>query len=1185
MNNNLNTLFHKIINDAEFTENMVKNKNLRELYEYCLSYVKGYTIEEFIEFLKSIIIINNKISNKVQEMSDEEISNIAGGLNFEISKNKFLAALMSGILLTGCGYNTAANALSANVDETQISLNNENSDLNTELSKIADNLSNNAKQAIQTVSQVAENCLEGAFDFIAPKASAASLGEQQIKTKPTIYKWPIASKVKVGNKVSDSKLCGGHASVSGTFSWIPTIRDETLDTSGTKTYICQFIPDDTDKYTKVTNTLCIEVQRAEKIKPTVYQWPTASKVEVGNKVRDSKLYGGNASVSGTFSWSPMVMNETLNTPGIKAYTCQFTPNDTENYSKVTKTVSIEVKDTMKINWPTASSIEYGQQVGDSQLNYGSSNISGHFEWDKSISNYKPDAGKRQYKVIFKPDDTSNYKETSKYIDLFVYKAGVRIYSSPIASPINYGQSLKDSKISGFSLNVSGKIEWENPSLKPGTGNHTFNVIFTPYDSNYETIIIPITISVNKLTPKLSNTHFNRDYERYLILNDFKLPYGWHWKESYYTSLDRAGKFYFTAVYNEDENHYEQEERVLIEINRISPPTPPDLNITYDKNKSLECINLPEGWNWSNPKEVPNVSKTHYKAYFNAKSCGSKIYKNVSNVNIKINVKKATPKVYSYPIGGNIIYGQSLLNSKISEVNTNVDGYIKWLHPNIEPNAGVQTFNAVFIPYDSNYEKVIIPVTVNVDKSTPILSKTQLSKEYSPNLRLSDFSLPHGWHWENPNCKLDNIGTFKFQAIHDEDSNNYQNNQSVFITINKAQPTLSLPNITYNENTKLKDIKLPKGWHFLDENETPTVSKNHYTARFDANEAQTNFYNSQDEVDVYLNVEKATPKIEKWPETSVEYSENMNDMDLKGISNVPGKFKLIDVPKKIGENLCNAEFIPDSPNYRSLTGKVKIKLLKNMTPKTAPNLNIKSIIKSDKLIKIDIENNNDFLEFSIDNGKTWQDSPEFKDLTPDTTYKIIYRFKETEFQCASEVSNVQEISTKGYYLSKPEKPKSKRRKGHEIILEKNDDFLEFSVDNGKTWQDSPKFKNLNPNTTYKIVCRFKETESKCASEVSNVQEISTKGYYSLKPGKPKVKRRTRHEIILENPNNLLEFSIDNGKTWQSTGVFSNLKGNKNYEFISRFKENEQYMPSLPSNSAKISTRNWLTSLIVNHLLGK
>lgn len=1022
MNKNFAILFDKIITDSNFTNSMKEKRNLEDLYEYCLTYVDGYTLEEFKEFLKSIIFINNKISGKIKKLSDEQISNVSAGANFYSPKNKFISVLMSGLLLAGCSSSAGATYASP-TEGTHSSLNSvkEKFDFNSEINKIVNNINNDAKQTLQTAAKVAENCLGGVLDFVSPKVSA--LEDHLIK--PTITNWPKASKVTVGSKVSQSKLSGGSVNVDGEFSWLPVIKNETLTTPGTKTYICQFVPKDKSKYTKVTNPISLEVEATK----------------------------------------------------------------------------------MNINWPKASSIVYGQQISDSKLSGGSSNVPGTFEWDSSSLKLKPNAGVAKCKVVFKPEDTTVYSQTYNYINVKVNKASAKIFSLPSASSITYGQPLKYSNFSNFTASVAGKIEWENPDSYPQAGDYIANAVFVPSDSNnYAKVTLPILVRVNKQTPKLYKNYYVEKYRPNLYLKDFNLPSGWHWQYSN-VKLESAGRFVFNAVYYEDKNHNECKEQVLIEIEKISPPKPQDKYITYDANKRLEDIDLPAGWHWENPYEVPRVDKKYYKAYFKGNESGSNIYKDAINVDIKINVKKAVPIIYSYPIASSIVYGQSLQHSQLSSFSANVDGRIKWKNSFFEPNAGISTLNAVFEPYDySNYESVVLPVMLTVNKLKPTLFKTYYRQEYRPNLSLRNFSLPDGWHWANPDCPINDIGTFHFEAIHNEDQNNYWNSQNVTITIEKADPTLSLPDVVYNEFTKLKDIKLPVGWHFLNGDEVPVASKTSYSARFDANEAKTNLYNSKNYVDVKMNVKKATPKVEQWPETSVEFSDNIKDTPLKGVANIAGKFKLTEIPQKIGENLCHAEFIPINPNYESLNGKVKIHLSKNMTAENAPDLKIKDLNKSHQWIKFDIENNNNF------------------------------------------------------------KP------------------LEFSLDSGKTWQDSPEFNNLTPNTTYNLVYRYKETELRCASKISKPVEISTKKSPPPAPCKPKVINRTNNKIILED-NQSLEFSKDNGKTWQDSCVFSNLKRSTEYSFISRIKGDEDSMPSLNSSPTKSSTRSWVNNFIVNGLMKK
>ena len=51
-----------------------------------------------------------------------------------------------------------------------------------------------------------------------------------------------------------------------------------------------------------------------------------------------------------------------------------------------------------------------------------------------------------------------------------------------------------------------------------------------------------------------------------------------------------------------------------------------------------------------------------------------------------------------------------------------------------------------------------------------------------------------------------------------------------------------------------------------------------------------------------------------------------------------------------------------------------------------------------------------------------------------------------------------------------------------------------MDGGKTWQDSPEFKDLSGSTTYNFVTRFKETEECMSSPISKEKTIKTLSWF-------------------------------------------------------------------------------------------
>lgn len=93
------------------------------------------------------------------------------------------------------------------------------------------------------------------------------------------------------------------------------------------------------------------------------------------------------------------------------------------------------------------------------------------------------------------------------ITVIIEKATPEI--SVTADPINYGQALKDSNLTGSAAYegnvVNGSFKWDDDTIQPSvpeSGNTEYTVIFTPTDStNYNTVTPQITVIVNKVDPK------------------------------------------------------------------------------------------------------------------------------------------------------------------------------------------------------------------------------------------------------------------------------------------------------------------------------------------------------------------------------------------------------------------------------------------------------------------------------------------------------------------------------------------------------------------------------------------------------------------------------------------------------------------------------------------------------------
>ena len=80
----------------------------------------------------------------------------------------------------------------------------------------------------------------------------------------------------------------------------------------------------------------------------------------------------------------------------------------------------------------------------------------------------------------------------------------QIITPPTSSPIVFGQSISDSKLTGGLADVPGQFALENGTSQPQAGKHTATVTFTPADSiTYRSVTFEIDLQVNKVVSSLT----------------------------------------------------------------------------------------------------------------------------------------------------------------------------------------------------------------------------------------------------------------------------------------------------------------------------------------------------------------------------------------------------------------------------------------------------------------------------------------------------------------------------------------------------------------------------------------------------------------------------------------------------------------------------------------------------------
>jgi autotransporter-associated beta strand protein len=241
--------------------------------------------------------------------------------------------------------------------------------------------------------------------------------------------------------------------------------------------------------------------------PVVTAWPAASAVTYGQTLASSTLTGGSATTAGSFAWTAP---STAPNAGTAAQGVTFTPIDAADYTTVTGTVSVTVNRAtpMVTALPTASPITYGQTLANSTLSGGSAMTAGSFAW--TTSSTAPSVGTTSQGVTFIPTDTANYTTVSGTVSVTVNQATPTVIAWPTASPINYGQTLANSTLSGGSATTEGSFGWIAPDTVPALGSIPQAVVFTPTDTmDYTTVTYAVLVTVIPAVPGVvANWTFN-----------------------------------------------------------------------------------------------------------------------------------------------------------------------------------------------------------------------------------------------------------------------------------------------------------------------------------------------------------------------------------------------------------------------------------------------------------------------------------------------------------------------------------------------------------------------------------------------------------------------------------------------------------------------------------------------------
>lgn len=644
---------------------------------------------------------------------------------------------------------------------------------------------------------------------------------------PAMQQSITASSVVYGQTLVDSTLTGD-VPIPGHYEWAEPSTKPSVSDSNVTVYDVVFVPDDSTNYTTATGmTAMLEIIKATPvISSSIKATLKASAITYGQTLNNSVI-SGDVPLAGHWEWQDPDVTPTTSDSNTTEYVLTFVPHDTNNYNTASTTLKLPVERAMPhftSGMVTASDIAYGNSLADSTLStqlpkFNGTDITGSFAWeDASIG---PDAGEREYNVIFTPDDNDNFTTATIPVSIVVHQIEPVItnemLSTITASDITYGQSLAVSTLTGDTP-MSGHYEWLDNAISPTVADSkatAYQVVFKPDDPNYCDVTVSVTVKVNKAIPVISADILD-------TIVSSSLDYGQKLSESILSGeTPAAGKYVWkngdiTPSVNDDNNfmvtfipsdlvNYEPVDigNVHVTVSKSDPQlTEQDWLairsswIVYGQSLADSPIyndsSIPGSIAWVDPSIKPSVAdsqRSEYDALFIPDDADNY---NMVRLKLKITVRKAVPSLPENILDSLTIQpiqcGMMLRDSAITCSDTNIlPGKFTWTDDTIKPtisDSDATSYDITFTPDDTlNYEIISLASTIHVDKrdinpddpdnpvnpvintkdSISVKSGAEVTYDISKSVRIKDYTAAIKTI-SDPNSIIDGIITIKDDTV-------------------------------------------------------------------------------------------------------------------------------------------------------------------------------------------------------------------------------------------------------------------------------------------------------------------------------------------------------------------------------------------------------------------------------------
>lgn len=588
-------------------------------------------------------------------------------------------------------------------------------------------------------------------------------------------------------------------------------------------------------------------------------------------------------------------------------------------------------------------------------------------------------------ITAKTAATSTFNESTTTMTLTVGKATPTL-SNISATGITYGQSLASSTITGTakvgSKTISGTWSWVDSSITPSAGSASYDVKFTPSDSNINSATTKYTITVDTssgydLTVGASPITYGDKLSASVLTKTSSIAGAISWNNP--NAVPNAGNYSAAWTFTPNDSNYAVKTGTTTVVVNKAPLTVNITNIapiTYGQSLSDATVTgtakfgsttVTGSFTWQNGSttkpSVADSGTTMYTLQFVPTSTNYETYTTSRTIKVNRATAITDPSVVSLSATP-ITYGQTLNDSTIT-CNTvmSVPGTFEWVDRYIAPSvADSGTSYAVrFVPTDTvNYNTIEgLSCAVTVNKADPDMSTVSVSasgitygEKLSDSIISGNTPVAGRYEWANGDIQpsVADSDTTEYDVVfipNDEDNYN-RAIVKVKLSVSKATPvitpemkaSISASGITYGNS--LADSTLsgttPVAGNYVwdDDSIQPDVADSNRTAyAVTFVPTDTDNYNSVSGLSCTISVAKATPNVTDDMETSISataitYGQSLADAVLTGDGPIPGRYVWDNEtirPSVSDSNVTEYEviFVPDDlENYNVATGlKCKI----------------------------------------------------------------------------------------------------------------------------------------------------------------------------------------------------------------------------------------------------------------------